>query len=533
MARRLTTFSKFLITLLILAALFFAGQWVLNNTEFGKNLQEQAGKTEGVDNGGDSGKTVNNKPKKTASRDDDDVLKVQIFTWGGVAPGLYFNEGAQWSEKSRFYQDYGLKVDFELLDDFGATRQGWIAGEFDVLSNEISAMNTEMEQLAPHKPRILMQYDWSRGGDAVVVGRGINNVNDLRGKKVAYAGFTPSVTFLIFMLEAANMTLADIDAVEVALPTDAATAFKGGQVDAAVIWSPDIPPCLRAVNGSQVLQSTKDASHIIADVFMVKDEYVRNNKDKLAKFYEGWMKGVAELENTPSNRTKAANICAEVFGLPAEDAQAMMSDVRFTTHGDNQNFFGLNTAYKGMTGEKLYVKMGTEFEKIKQAPAKRPIWRNMAYPAAVSAANNALTGKGYLAEGQKEFTPAPAALTKKPAISTKPITINFASGKSALSDEAKNSIDQQFAEVAQSYSNTRVRIEGNTDSDGSKGLNMRLSKQRAQAVANYLTKSYGMNANRFIIVGNGPDNPVPGCEKNQTPQCKAQNRRTEFQLVAE
>ncbi len=532
MARRLTTFSKFLITLVILAALVFAGRWVLNNTEFGKNLMNQAAAEEGEITKEDNDKSnVNTSPSNRPA--DDDVLKVQIFTWGGVAPGLYFNEGAQWSERSRFYTDYGLKVDFELLDDFGATRQGWIAGEFDVLSNEISAMNTEMEQLAPHKPRILMQYDWSRGGDAVVVGRGIKSVNDLRGKKVAYAGFTPSVTFLIFMLESANMTLADIEPVEVALPTDAATAFKGGQVDAAVIWSPDIPPCLRAVNGSQVLQSTKDASHIIADVFMVKDSYVRQNPDKLAKFYEGWMKAVAELENVASNQAKAAKICADVFGLPVEDATAMMTDVRFTTHGDNLNFFGLNTDYRGMTGEKLYVKMGEEFEKIKQAPAKRPIWRNMAYPAAVSAARNTLNGPGYLAEGQKEFAPAAPELIKKQAIATKPVTINFASGKSALTDDAKTIIDQQFSDVAQSYSNTRVRIEGNTDSDGSRDLNMRLSRKRAEAVAAYLTSAYGMNANRFIIVGNGPDNPVPGCENNQDSACKAKNRRTDFQLVTE
>ena len=38
MARRLTTFSKFLITLLIVAAIAFAGRYILNETEFGRNL---------------------------------------------------------------------------------------------------------------------------------------------------------------------------------------------------------------------------------------------------------------------------------------------------------------------------------------------------------------------------------------------------------------------------------------------------------------------------------------------------------------
>jgi len=40
-----------------------------------------------------------------------------------------------------------------------------------------------------------------------------------------------------------------------------------------------------------------------------------------------------------------------------------------------------------------------------------------------------------------------------------------------------------------------------------------------------------MDANRFVIVGNGPDKPVAGCESNNTDACKAKNRRTDFQLI--
>lgn len=42
MASRLTAFSKFLITLLILGVLFFAGRYFLNNTQTGQNLKNKA-----------------------------------------------------------------------------------------------------------------------------------------------------------------------------------------------------------------------------------------------------------------------------------------------------------------------------------------------------------------------------------------------------------------------------------------------------------------------------------------------------------
>lgn len=62
-------------------------------------------------------------------------------------------------------------------------------------------------------------------------------------------------------------------------------------------------------------------------------------------------------------------------------------------------------------------------------------------------------------------------------------------------------------------------------------MNLDLSAKRARAVADYLQETYNMDASRFIIVGNGPDKPVAGCESNATEECRALNRRTEFQLI--
>jgi len=544
MAARLTTFSKFLITLVIMGAIAFGLWHFLNNTDAGQEVVNKVEETTGkVGSGsseaaGDSGiASGDNKKsggifgnKKSGSSDDDDVLKVQMFTWGGTAPGLYFNEGAEANERSRFFKEYGIKVEFVLIDDFDGSRNAWIADEVDILHNEVSAMNTEMERLAEHNPKVFLHMDWSRGGDAVIVKRGINTVNDLRGKTIAYAGFTPSVTFLAYMLESAGMSFNDVKLQEVPLPSDAANAFKGGKVDAAIVWSPDDEIAVRETPGSKVLQSTREASNIIADVYMVKNEYLKNNKDKIAKFYEGWMKAVAEINSNKGNKQKAAKILAEVTGLPGGDAMGMIDNVRLTNHGDNVNFFGQNTSFKGMTGEKLYTKMGETFEALKQAPARRPSWRTLAHPTAATSAS--LSGATHAAEGAPKFKPATAQDKVKPAISAKPISISFPTGQFKLGENAKTIIDLQFAEIAKVYANTRIRVEGNTDNVGNKASNQTLSEKRASSVAQYLQSEYGMPANRFIIVGNGPDKPVAGCEQNQNDTCKAKNRRTEFQLVA-
>ena len=538
MAARLTPFSRILITLVILALIFFGVKYVLDNTDLGKSLKES------VENMDDKSGTKNDEVASTKSNDeqtkpskktsdikvsDDDVLVVQVFTWGGYAPGIYFNEGFDVNKHSRYYKDYGLKVKFELIDDFDASRVAFMTDKVHLLGNEVSAMATEMERLGPADPQVLMQVDWSRGGDAIVVKRNIKTVNDLKGKRIAVAPFTPSQTFLIFALESAGLKLEDVKVVEVPSAIDAAAAFRAGDIDAAVVWSPDDVFITRDVAGSRVLQSTKQASHIIADVFMVKKDYAEKNKAKLAAFYEGWMRAAAEINSFKGNKEKAAKILSEGTVLAYEDGLGSIENVRLTTHGDNMNFFGKNINYKGVTGLSLYNKMGNEFEKRGMAPAKRPSWREMALMEPMMKAK--LTGKSHEQEGGPKFSKPKKEDKAVPAFAVKPVSITFPTGSSTLGNNAKTLIDIQFADVMKAYGQARVRVEGNTDNTGSRALNMKLSEERAQAVAKYLQDAYKVSPQRLIIKGNGPDKPVVGCEKNQDEACRAKNRRTEFQLL--
>jgi NitT/TauT family transport system substrate-binding protein len=527
MATRLTSFSKFLITIIILGVIVGAGWYILNKTSLGAKLKEDSAQT----TSSDFNKSPSD-PKNTSSTDD--VLDVQLVTWGGYAPGLYFNEGAEPSEKSRFYKDYGLKVRFHKNDDLGNALNAWISGDYDVLVQTADAfpLYTSPDDIWALKPQVIMQVDWSRGGDVIIAKRGINSINDLKGKRVAVPEPSPSQTLLITALEAAGLSYSDVQVVASQDPIVASQTFQAPNVDAAVVWSPFHLEAIREIAGSKVLVSTVEQSHIIADIMFAKDEYIRNNREKINAFYEGWMRGVAELNASPSNQEKAANILAQFLEFPLDDAKGAMADVRWASHGDNVNFFGLNPDYRGMKGSDLYEKMNKKFYELKQMEKQGPPWRSVIYTGAAQSAMAKLTGDAYAAEGGKRFTPVTAEERKAPAISSKPVSINFASGQFKLDENAKTIIDLQFADVARSFANVRIRVEGNTDNVGSRATNMRLSEQRAQSVVTYLKAQYQLDANRFIIVGNGPDKPVSGCEDNQNESCKSKNRRTEFQLVA-
>lgn len=529
MATRLTPFSKLLLTVIIVAAIVLGGRWLLNNTEVGNTVKEQVQQDGGLS---DNDRPANNDRNSSNNGGDapSDVINIGVVTWGGYAGGQYFNEGFKANKNSRFYKDYGFGVDFKVLDDFVASREAFRRGDVDLLWATIDAFPTEAGELADYQPQVIFQADWSRGGDAIVARRGLNSVADLRGKKIAVAELSPSHSFLLWLLEAGGMTLKDVTIVAQASAIDAAEAFKAQQVDAAVVWSPDDEACLAAVAGSRVLESTKQASNIIADVFIAKKAWVEANQEKARQLYEGWMKGAAEINTNESNKRKAARILAENFeGVDEEWAFKAINNVRLATHGDNQNFFGMNNDYTGVTGDRLYSRMSQTYQSLGYIEGRTPTWREIANSSLVRSTN--MTGAANAAEPSKSFTEVTKEEgDKKETIATKRVSINFRSGEFVLDENAKYIIDKEFVEIARAFANARIRIEGNTDNVGNKASNIALSQKRADAVRDYLVSEHGMPRNRFIVIGNGPDNPVAD---NGTEAGKAKNRRTDFELVRE
>ncbi len=97
-------------------------------------------------------------------------------------------------------------------------------------------------------------------------------------------------------------------------------------------------------------------------------------------------------------------------------------------------------------------------------------------------------------------------------------------------ENAKYIIDKEFVGIAKAFGNARIRVEGNTDNTGNYNSNIALSQRRAQSVVDYLVQEYKMPRNRFIVKGNGPNNPIAS---NDTDNGRGQNRRTDFELVAD
>lgn len=103
------------------------------------------------------------------------------------------------------------------------------------------------------------------------------------------------------------------------------------------------------------------------------------------------------------------------------------------------------------------------------------------------------------------------------------LTVEFATGSADLTPEAQKTLDQLGkALTSADLASFRFRIEGHTDTVGSPAANKSLSERRAQTVADYLEKSFGVVPTRLEAVGLGED----GLLVATPPQtANAQNRR--------
>lgn len=508
MFKKLTPLGRLVFIVLIVAILGLIGWKVTNN---GKGLQKFS-----------SGNPL-------AGNSYDATLFVDTYT--GWAPIVWGNGGKQGTKDSYFYKNFGIRLDIKNADDFDASRKAWQNDKNAIAFCTLDSYPVEAgENDGMADARYFMIHNFSAGADAIVVSKHIKTVADLKGKKIVCSEGTASHSLLLNTLEAAGLTNSDVEIIMTGYGSTVADAFKSGQVDAAVVFTPDDEACMKAVPGTHVLVSTKDANTLVTDGFLAHKEWLDKNPDKAKRFIEAMLWANSEVTNNRDRYNEACKVFSETFEVPLEDVLSTGQKINFATLQDNINWFGLNSSYSGIDANTLYSKMAYVYGGI--GLTNRPLpWTKIGYNNYVdelSQSNNLTNNQTANATKERTFSAPTPEVQKAEAVSTKKVIIEYPIDGYALDDNAKATIDKEFLPIVRQFNNVYVRVEGNTDATGSKDHNIELSKKRAQSVVNYLIKQ-GMDDNRFIVVGNGPAKAIADGVKGSNQAY----RTTDLQLIGE
>ncbi len=119
---------------------------------------------------------------------------------------------------------------------------------------------------------------------------------------------------------------------------------------------------------------------------------------------------------------------------------------------------------------------------------------------------------------------APAQQAAAPSID---LTVQFESGSAELTPDAMRTLDELGRALSsEALAAFRFRIEGHTDTTGSRATNMSLSQARAARVADYLQSRFGVSSARLDPVGRGQE-----ALRVQTPEQTPEPRNRRVQVI--
>ena len=302
-------------------------------------------------------------------------IEVPFITWGGDAATFHANGGLD-TKSGTIYDGMGLKMKLTNGDDFPSQVKKYMSGQTPFLRGTFRMLGQASEVIASDtrtKPVVIMQLSWS-AGDHIVSRGEFKSLNDLASKggkkvKIACQKGGPHVGLLYDSLAVVKIPRDQIEidwVSDLTGPKGPADAFRNDpSIGACCVITPDMfgltggpdskgTGAEGTVKDAKVLNSTASMSRSIADVYAVRSDWYKANKDWVQKFVAGYLKAtneVVQLRNDydKSGKMKPAyrkllSMSQDIFGeevLPTleEDAHGLLLDCNFVGLPGQLSFF--------------------------------------------------------------------------------------------------------------------------------------------------------------------------------------------------
>ncbi len=274
------------------------------------------------------------------------LLRIPLDTWGGYASLFAANGGAAPGRESVFYRDHGFAVELVPEESAQAQMEGFASGRFPVIWYGMDGLPLLYDALKGDRrvvPQVLGLFDWSVGGDGIIVRDYIRKPQDLKGKTLLTSSPAPYSFFLLWYLAQIDVNPLDVKVVHVDDGKAALETFKKNPGIAAwVTWTPFLSDVVDEgskdhVPGTRLLITSKDANQLIADVFVARNDFVREKPEIARGLVAGIFAGYDRVKSDPAPVFAAM---AAFYKLPggASEAKGMLDEVHLASLPETRMF---------------------------------------------------------------------------------------------------------------------------------------------------------------------------------------------------
>ena len=259
-------------------------------------------------------------------------VNMAFCTFSGYSPMFI-------AQEQGYFEDAGIHMNIQVIEDESTYASLITKGDIQFLA---TAQDPNIKMFANGAAsRYVLTMDESFGADALVAVEGINSLDDLKGRSVALDKSASSYYFFLKALEdGSSLTEDDIDVQDMGDTTEAGVAFIGGQVDAAIMWEPELSNALAEVAGAHTIVTSADYPDAISDSLVVNASYAEEHPEIVEAVKEAWYKAVDFYQ---TNATEAYENMASGFEeVTPEDIESDASGLRFLGKEDNEKLLDAN-----------------------------------------------------------------------------------------------------------------------------------------------------------------------------------------------
>jgi NitT/TauT family transport system substrate-binding protein len=204
--------------------------------------------------------------------------------------------------------------------------QGLRNGDLDAVALTLDEVLLLVDQHVPLQ--VVLVFDFSNGGDAIIAQPEIDNVEALKGKQVGLESTALGTYLLSRALELHGLNTADVKKNYLKV-SGHRQALEQGMVQAVVTFDP-VRSELLAAGGHEIF-SSRDIPNEIVDVLAVRQSYLEQHPQRVRELIDAWYRALDYFGTQPQ---AAAEIMAQRLKLSPAEVLEGFSSIQLTTRAE-------------------------------------------------------------------------------------------------------------------------------------------------------------------------------------------------------
>jgi outer membrane protein OmpA-like peptidoglycan-associated protein len=483
------------------------------------------------------------------------LLRIPLDTWGGYAALFAANGGMKPSKDSLFYKKGRFAVELVPEESAQAQLEGYAAGRYPLIWASMDSLPLLYDALRSDKrvvPRVLGLFDWSAGGDGIVVRDRVKQPSDLKGQVILTSSNTPYSFLLLWYLAQNNLTGQDVKVVWIDDGPKAQKLFKSDdRIAAWVTWTPFLSEVSTSsspnyVAGTRLLLSSKEANQLIADVYVVRNDLFQDKPEMMTAFVEAMLEG-SRLVAAGDGATFNAMTAFYKLGSAAE-AKAMLDDVHVANFPENQMFFDEGNSIGAqkifLLAQEYYKQLGAlsasasyEPERVLGIQSLQAVAKKGLFADQKNTIRDSFNKKAAFDIADLESQRVVLSSSIQLYFEAQQLEFDVKSDKPEIKENI--ALLGKVAEQMGFLGTTVVKLSGYLDTSKVADFKAQgnqafieasaqaklISKKRAEFVKSFLVSRYKIDPQRIVTEGKGWDNPID--DKDPT-----RNRRVEVKFIS-